>query len=93
MLKQAQVQLTEAEAAAAAGQLDPRGPQQRLRERRAARARDNGARAERVNITDPDSRLMTEGSGGGSVQSYNAQVAVTDDHLILGVHVSRTPTT
>ena len=32
---------------------------------------------------------MTEGSGGGSVQSYNAQVAVTDDHLILGVHVSQ----
>ena len=89
MLKQAQVQLTEAEAAAAAGQLDPRGPKQRLRERRAARARDNGARAERVNITDPDSRLMTEGAGGGSVQSYNAQVAVTDDHLILGVHVSQ----
>ncbi len=42
-----------------------------------------------VNITDPDSRLMTEGSGGGSVQGYNAQVAVTDDHLILGVHVSQ----
>jgi hypothetical protein len=42
-----------------------------------------------VNITDPDSRLMTEGSGGGSVQGYNAQIAVTDDHLILGVHVSQ----
>ena len=32
---------------------------------------------------------MTEGAGGGSVQGYNAQIAVTDDHLILGVHVSR----
>ncbi len=32
---------------------------------------------------------MTHGSGGGSVQGYNAQVAVTDDHLILGIHLSQ----
>ena len=32
---------------------------------------------------------MTEGSGGGSVQGYNSQIAVSDDHLILGVHVSQ----
>src|SRR6185312_6222630 len=42
-----------------------------------------------VNITDPESRLMTEGSGSGSVQGYNAQVAVSDDHIIIGVHVSQ----
>lgn len=32
---------------------------------------------------------MVAGAGGGSVQAYNAQLAVTDDYLILGVHVSQ----
>ena len=41
-----------------------------------------------MNVTDPDSRLMTHGAGGVGA-GYNAQVAVTDDHLILGVHVSQ----
>jgi transposase len=88
-LRRAESELAKAEAAAALGQIDLRGPKQRQRERREDAARRRGALARAVNITDPDSRLMTEGSGGGSVQGYNAQVAVTDDHLILGVHLSQ----
>lgn len=42
-----------------------------------------------ANATDPDSRLMTS-ANGGSVQGYNAQAVVTDDHLILAVTVSQT---
>ena len=61
----------------------------RLRDRRVAKARVRGGLGDVVNITDPAVRLMTEGSGGGSVQGYNAQIAVTDDHLILGIHVSQ----
>ncbi len=81
--------LTTAQEKTAADQIDLRGPAERARDRRAARARQRGALADTINITDPESRLMTEGSGGGSVQGYNAQVAVTDDHLILGIHVSQ----
>jgi hypothetical protein len=32
---------------------------------------------------------MTEGSGGGSVQGYNSQIVCSDDHLVIGVHVSQ----
>jgi len=88
-IQRIQAELAKAEAAAAAGQLDLRGPQQRKRERRISRARDRGGLGDVVNTTDPQSRLMTEGSGGGSVQGYNAQIAVTDDHFILGIHVSQ----
>lgn len=70
-------------------QVDLRGVGQRRRERVAAAARARGGLGIQVNTTDPDSRLMTEGSGGGSAQGYNAQLAVTDDHLILAVHVSQ----
>ena len=88
-LARAMVELAKAEAALAAGTIDLRGIAQRRRERRIAKARSRGGLGDRVNITDPESRLMTEGSGGGSVQGYNAQFVVTDDHLILGVHVSQ----
>jgi transposase len=74
---------------AANGAVDLRGPSARERERRAQRARARGGTGAGVNVTDPDSRLMTHGSGGGSVQGYNAQFAVTDDHLILGIHASQ----
>ncbi|MFI5627771.1 transposase [Nocardioides sp. NPDC051685] len=89
LLRDAKTGLGKAEDLKRAGKVDMRGPRQRVRDRRAAQARRNGTLAHQVNTTDPDSRLMTEGSGGGSVQAYNAQVAVTDDHLILGVHVSQ----
>lgn len=88
-LKRAEAELAKAEAAAAAGKVDLRGPQERLRDRRIAKARLRGGLGDVVNTTDPESRLMTEGSGGGSIQGYNAQIAVTDDHLILGIHISQ----
>lgn len=40
----------------------------------------------RRNVTDPDSRLMHD-SHGGTVQGYNAQLAVADDGLILTARV------
>jgi transposase len=43
----------------------------------------------RRNLTDPDSRLMP--SSHGWIQGYNAQLAVTDDHLILAVAACQTP--
>ena len=89
LLQRAQDALARAEEDAAAGQVDLRGPAQRERDRRTAKARARGGTGPTVNLTDPESRLMTEGAGGGSVQAYNAQVAVTDDHLILGVHLSQ----
>ena len=81
--------LARAEQAAADGEVDLRGRAARKRAQREQRAKARGGTGGSVNITDPDSRLMTEGAGGGSVQGYNAQVAVTDDHLILGVHLSQ----
>jgi hypothetical protein len=88
-LKRAQRTLAQAQQAAGADAVDLRGRAARVRDRRTARARARGALGDPVNTSDPDSRLMTEGSGGGAVQGYNAQVAVTDDHLILGIHVSQ----
>lgn len=81
--------LARAEQATADAEVDLRGRAARKRAQREQRAKARGGTSGSVNITDPDSRLMTEGAGGGSVQGYNAQVAVTDDHLILGVHVSQ----
>jgi transposase len=40
----------------------------------------------RVNATDPDSRLMRSPSGW--VQGYNAQLAVSESHLVLACDVS-----
>lgn len=84
-LGRARAALTAAEADTTAGRLDSRGGSQRARDRRAAARKSDGL----VNTTDPDSRLMTHGSGSGSVQGYNAQFAVTDDHFILGVHLAQ----
>lgn len=88
-LKKYQQALADARRQVASGQFDERTRSVRLRDERRARARERGSRGPVVNITDPESRLMTEGSGGGSVQGYNAQVAVSDDHIIIGVHVSQ----
>lgn len=74
---------------AAAGRVDLRGRARRERDQHEAAARSRGGTGRVVNTTDPDSRLMTEGSGGGIVQGYNAQFAVTDDHYILGLLVSQ----
>jgi transposase len=88
VLKKARAALTEAEQAAAEGTLDTRGTRARHRARREARLKARGGTGRTVNTTDPDSRLLAA-ANGGSVQGYNAQVAVTDDHLILGVHLSQ----
>lgn len=87
--REAEESLAKAEELKRAGKVDMRGRAERVRDRRADRARRNGTLADQINITDADSRLMTEGSGGGAVQGYNAQIAVTDDHLILGVYLSQ----
>lgn len=48
-----------------------------------------GGRAEsgRVNLTDPDSAVMTT-AGGGFVQGYNCQVAVSEDGIVVAARVS-----
>lgn len=89
-LKRAQRSLAKAEADLAAG-IEP-DLRSKSALRRAGRAKARGQHGDGtapINITDPDSRLMTEGSGGGSVQGYNAQFAVSDDHLVVGIHVSQ----
>lgn len=45
--------------------------------------------AQLVNLTDPDSRLMP--SQHGWVQGFNAQLAVTDDQIILAAMLTQTP--
>ena len=46
-----------------------------------------GRNTPRRNITDPDSRLMSD-HHKGFVQGFNAQAAVSDDHLIVAFDVS-----
>ena len=69
------------------GSTDRRGSAARIRARDQARRGPAGGPL--VNLTDPQARLMVEGSGGGSVQGYNSQIACSDDHLVIGVHVSQ----
>jgi transposase len=83
-LRRWQAQLQRAQAARAAGVEDRRGSAARIRAYK--QARRGGAQ---VNLTDPEARLMTEGSGGGIVQGYNGQIVCSDDHLVIGVHVSQ----
>jgi transposase len=44
----------------------------------------------KVNLTDPQSRIMNTRTGW--VQGYNAQLAVTADHLILALMLTQAPT-
>ncbi|TCC28596.1 DDE transposase [Kribbella speibonae] len=46
--------------------------------------------APRRNVTDPDSRIMKTRKGW--TQGYNAQLAVTDDHLILATAITQDTT-
>jgi len=86
-IKKAQAALQHAQQQQAAGLLDRRGSAARTR------AYDQARRGPKVgpvvNLTDPEARLMVEGSGGGSVQGYNSQIVCSDDHLVIGVHVSQ----
>ncbi|MGO4385873.1 transposase [Specibacter sp. RAF43] len=44
----------------------------------------------RRNTTDPDSRVMK--TRNGFIQGYNAQLAVTDDHLVMAAEATDDPT-
>jgi len=93
----------ERRAAAAARGEKTAGPRLRIDKAQdalqAARARLAAAReavqaapgtARRVNITDPDSRIMT--TKDGWVQGYNAQAFVNPQQIVLAVDVSQDPT-
>ncbi len=88
ILKRWQAALEQARAEQAAGLADRRGSAARIRAYKDARRAQRGG-AVVVNLTDPQARLMTEGSGGGIVQGYNSQIVSSDDHLVIGVHVSQ----
>jgi Transposase DDE domain len=83
-IKRWQAALAQARAQQAAGLADPRGSAARVRAYKHAKRGQS-----QVNLTDPQARLMTEGSGGGMVQGYNSQIVCSDDHLVIGVHVSQ----
>jgi transposase len=48
------------------------------------------AKTFKANITDPDSQMMSNKQGW--LQGYNAQLAVSDDHLILATVLTMDPT-
>lgn len=52
-----------------------------------AAAKTPSGKAPRRNPTDPDSRIMPTRKGW--IQGYNAQLAVTDDHLIIATHLTQ----
>jgi transposase len=72
---------TLAVAAAAESSADSGKRSNRAKGRRLAAARKRGP-----NLTDPESRVMK--SGQVWVQGYNAQVAVSDDHLVVACEIS-----
>lgn len=45
----------------------------------------------RVNLTDPDSRIMRAPHGNGWVQGFNAQAAVSEDQIVLAAYVCDRP--
>jgi transposase len=87
IIRNAEAGLQRARQEQAAGLVDRRGSAARTRARNQARRGSSGGPV--VNLTDPQARLMVQGSGSGSVQGYNSQIACSDDHLIIGVHVSQ----
>jgi transposase len=86
-LRKMQAALQRAQQQQAAGLADRRGSAARQRAYNAARRGPKSGPV--VNLTDPEARLMIEGCGGGSVQGYNSQIACSDDHIVIGVHVSQ----
>jgi transposase len=87
IIKNAEAGLHRAQQDQAAGVADRRGSAARIRARNLARRGSGGGPL--VNLTDPEARLMVQGSGSGSVQGYNSQLVCSDDHLVIGVHVSQ----
>ncbi len=59
----------------------------RLQARDNAAAKTPSGGAPRRNVTDPDSRIMP--TRRGWIQGYNAQLAVTDDHLIIATRLTQ----
>jgi len=59
----------------------------RLHEQQQAAAKKPSKGRPRRNVTDPDSRIMPTRKGW--IQGYNAQLAVTDDHLILATTLTQ----
>jgi transposase len=86
-IKKAQAALHRAQQEHAAGLADRRGSAARTRARDQARRGPVGGPL--VNLTDPQARLMVQGSGSGSVHGYNSQIACSDDHFVIGLHVSQ----
>lgn len=86
-IKKAQAGLQRAQQEQATGMADRRGSAARTRARDQARRGPKGGPV--INLTDPQARLMVEGSGGGSIQGYNSQIVSSDDHLVIGLHVSQ----
>ena len=86
-IRKAQAALLRAQQEQQAGVADRRGSAARARARGRDRRGPKGGPV--INLTDPEARLMIEGSGSGSVQGYNSQIVCSDDHLIIGVHVSQ----
>jgi transposase len=62
----------------------------RLRATEQAAAKKPSKGRPRRNVTDPDSRIMPTRKGW--IQGYNAQLAVTDDHLILATTLTQDTT-
>jgi hypothetical protein len=87
LVRKAQARLADAQQRQAQGLVDRRGSAARRRAATQARRGPKGGPV--VNLTDPQARLMTEGRGSGSVQGYNSQIVCSDDHFIIGVHLSQ----
>jgi transposase len=58
-----------------------------LAQARAGQGRRASGPPPRRNITDPDSRLMRTG-GKGFLQGFNAQLVVSEDHLVIATDVT-----
>jgi transposase len=87
LIRKAEAALADAQRRQAAGLIDRRGSAARRRAYEQARRGPAGGPV--VNLTDPAARLMTQGRGGGSVQGYNSQIVCSDDHFVIGVHISQ----
>jgi transposase len=88
MVRDAQRKLAAAQAAAVGADAEPGHGGADGRGRVTKHTQRKLDKALRANTTDPDSRLMTD-ADGGSIQGYNAQIAVSGDHLILATQLTQ----
>lgn len=87
LVRKAEARLADAQRRQAQGLVDRRGSAARQRAYFQARRGPTGGPV--VNLTDPQARLLVQGRGGGSVQGYNSQIVCSDDHFVIGLHVSQ----